>query len=119
MSREKRCNTNRSKVWLLSLCSRDSSDGENVEANNVPSLGHFLAVERSVTDEYRRNNQSPTTTVYGPDEFASAQPNFEPNSLFVNGSIAPPRTSCCLGTADDNNYGVPLLFSCMCGQLSL
>ncbi|KAL4333331.1 hypothetical protein GQ457_07G034660 [Hibiscus cannabinus] len=118
-SREKRCNHNRSKVWLFSLCSRDSTDGENVRANNVPSLGHFLAVERRVANEYRRNNQSPTTTVYGPDDFASARPNSEPNSLFLNGDIAPPRTSSSQGAADDNNSGVPVLFSCMCGQPSL
>ncbi|GMI92147.1 hypothetical protein HRI_002884000 [Hibiscus trionum] len=115
--REKRCNNNRSKVWLFSLCSRDSTDAENVQANNVPSLGHFLAVERRVAN--RRNNQSPTTTVYGPDEFALAPPNSEPNSLFVNGSVAPPRTSPSHGAAADDNYGVPVLFSCMCGQPSV
>ncbi|TYG67766.1 hypothetical protein ES288_D05G102100v1 [Gossypium darwinii] len=62
--REKRSNNNnRSKVGLFSLCSRDSTDAEDVDA---PSLGHFLTVERRAAGEYRRNH-SPTTTVYGPD----------------------------------------------------
>ncbi|KAH1066864.1 hypothetical protein J1N35_031851 [Gossypium stocksii] len=114
--REKRSNNNnRSKVGLFSLCSRDSTDAEDVDA---PSLGHFLTVERRAAGEYKRNH-SPTTTVYGPDELAVAQPNSELNTLFVNGCVAPPRTSSCHAADDDNNYGVPVLFSCMCGQPSL
>ncbi|MBA0774489.1 hypothetical protein Gotri_009696 [Gossypium trilobum] len=114
--REKRSNNNnRSKVGLFSLCSRDSTDAEDVDA---PSLGHFLTVERRAAGEYRRNH-SPTTTVYGPDELALAQPNSESNTLFVNGCVAPPRTSSYHAADDDNNYGVPVLFSCMCGQPSL
>ncbi|XWS74138.1 hypothetical protein CRYUN_Cryun02cG0189900 [Craigia yunnanensis] len=94
-TREKRSNNNnnRSKVWLFSLCSRDNTDAENVEANNAPSLGHFLAAERRTASQYRRNH-SPAT-VYGPDEHALAQPNLESNSLFVNGCVAPPQTSSC------------------------
>lgn len=114
--REKRSNNNnRSKVGLFSLCSRDSIDAEDA---NAPSLGHFLTVERRAAGEYRRNH-SPTTTVYGPHELALAQPNSDSNTLFVNGCVAPPRTSSCHAADDDNNYGVPVLFSCMCGQLSL
>ncbi|XWS28843.1 hypothetical protein CRYUN_Cryun25bG0106400 [Craigia yunnanensis] len=98
--REKRSNNNRSKVWLFSLCSRDNTDADqNVNANNDPSLGHFLAVERRAASEYR-SNLSPT--VYGPDELALTQPNLELNSLFVNGCVAPPRTSSCHG-ADTAN----------------
>ncbi|XWS71696.1 hypothetical protein CRYUN_Cryun03dG0160900 [Craigia yunnanensis] len=127
-TREKRSNNNRSKVWLFSLCSRDDTDAENVNANNAPSLGHFLEVERRAASQYRRNH-SPTT-VYGPDEFALSQPNLEPNSLFVNGCVAPPQTSSCydsdaenrknagLGN-DGNSYGVPVLLSCICGQPSI
>ncbi|MFQ6638787.1 hypothetical protein Gotur_014885, partial [Gossypium turneri] len=114
--REKRSNNNnRSKVGLFSLCLRDSTDAEDVDA---PSLGHFLTVERRAAGEYRRNH-SPTTTVYGPDELALAQPNSESNTLFVNGCVAPPQTSSYHAADDDNNYGVPVLFSCMCGRPSL
>ncbi|XP_012474806.1 uncharacterized protein At3g17950 isoform X2 [Gossypium raimondii] len=123
-TREKR--NNRSKVWLFSLCSRDNTDAENVNnANNAPSLGHFLAVERRAASGYRRNHGP---TVNGPDELAlQAQPNIESNSLFINGCIAPPRTSSChvadaetqkKGRLDNdgNSNGVPILLSCMCGQ---
>ncbi|XVF05513.1 hypothetical protein REPUB_Repub05bG0178600 [Reevesia pubescens] len=124
-TRDKRSNNNnnRSKVWLFSLCSRDNTDADqNVNANNAPSLGHFLAVERRAA-----RSHSPTTHIYGPDEFALAQPS---NSLFVNGCVAPPQSSSCPGadaenrrnTGLDNNsnsYGVPVLLSCMCGQPSL
>ncbi|XP_017625700.1 uncharacterized protein At3g17950-like isoform X1 [Gossypium arboreum] len=123
-TREKR--NNRSKVWLFSLCSRDNTDAENVNnANNAPSLGHFLAVERRAASGYRRNH---SPTVNGPDELAlQAQPNIESNSLFINGCIAPPRTSSChvadaetqkKGQLDNDGKtnGVPVLLSCMCGQ---
>ena len=128
VTREKRSNNNRSKLWLFSLCSRDNTDADqNVNANNAPSLGHFLAVERRAASEYRRN-LSPT--VYGPAELVLTQPNLESNSLFVNGCVAPPRTSSCHGAYaenrknagldnDGNKYGVPVLLSCMCGQPSL
>ena len=128
-TREKRSNNNRSKVWLFSLCSRDNTDADqNVNANNAPSLGHFLAVERRAASQYRRNHNP--TTVYGLDEHVLAQPNLESNSLFVKGCVAPPQTSSChVSDAenrknagldnDDNKYGVPVLLSCMCGQPSL
>ncbi|XVF46515.1 hypothetical protein PTKIN_Ptkin03bG0033200 [Pterospermum kingtungense] len=137
-TREKRSNNNnnRSRVWLFSLCSRDNTDAENVnDANNAPSLGHFLAVERRAANQCRRNHTSPshTTTVYGPDELAlqAQPPNSESNSLFVNGCVAPPQISSCYGSDaaenqrnagldhDGNSYGVPVLLSCMCGQPSL
>ncbi|KAK9280348.1 hypothetical protein L1049_014036 [Liquidambar formosana] len=112
----------KSKTWLFSLCSRASTDAESV--NNPSSLGHFLAVERRAANECRRN-QSPT--IYGPDELALAQPITETNSLFVNGCVAPPQSSPWHGGSDversqnrglehGNGYGVPVLFSCMCGQ---
>ena len=105
----------KSRTWLFSLCSRESTDAHT--ANNAPSLGHFLAVERRAANECRRNQ---CITVDAPDEFASVQAVIEPNSLFVNGEVAPPRLSPWSG--DDaqrrRNEGnsVPVLFSCMCGQ---
>lgn len=92
---------------------------------NPPSLGHFLAVERRAANEYRRNH-SPID--YGPDELALAQPNAEPNSLFMDGAIAPPQPSSWSGSdaemgqnrglVNGSGHGVPVLFSCMCGQSS-
>lgn len=118
VSKEKK--SYKSKTWLFSLCSKDTTDAQNVN-NNAPSLGHFLAVERRAANEYRRN-QSPT--VYGPDELDLAQPATEPNSLFINGHVAPwygadgeRRRNA--GLEDGSGtYGVPVLFSCMCGQPS-
>ncbi|KAE8691083.1 ankyrin repeat family protein [Hibiscus syriacus] len=109
-TREKRSKNNRSKVWLFSLCSRD--DTQN--ANNVPSLGHFLAVERRAAGGYRRGS-----IVDGPDELAlQAQPSIESNPLFINGCIAPPRTTSLhvADTDDGNSHGVPVMLNCICGQ---
>lgn len=113
----------KSRTWFFSLCSRASTDAENVK--NPPSLGHFLAVERRAANEYRRNH-SPID--YGPDELALAQPNAEPNSLFMDGAIAPPQPSSWSGSdaemgqnrglVNGSGHGVPVLFSCMCGQSS-
>ncbi|KAG8644468.1 uncharacterized protein At3g17950 isoform X2 [Manihot esculenta] len=93
------------KTWLFSLCSRNTTDAQSV--NNPPSLAHFLAVERRAANEYRRN-QSPN------------------NSLFVNGEIAPPRVRPWHetdaerrrngGLGHSSGHGVPVLFSCMCGE---
>ncbi|KAF2321916.1 hypothetical protein GH714_004517 [Hevea brasiliensis] len=85
--KEKKSNK-KPKTWLFSLCSRDTTDAQSV--NNPPSLAHFLAVERRAANEYGRN-QSPN--IYGPDELSLAQSGTEPNSLFVNGQVAPPRVS--------------------------
>ncbi|KAJ0083499.1 hypothetical protein Patl1_30900 [Pistacia atlantica] len=124
--KEKKSN-NKSRTWFFSLCSRDSTDAANVNNNNPPSLGHFLAVERRAANGNgcRRNPLSPND-IYGPDELAMAQPNLESNSLFVNGRIAPPQSSPWHGSEVDmrnngglehvNGCGIPELFSCMCGQ---
>lgn len=101
-------NSTKFRLCFFSLCSRDSTDGENV--NTPPSLGHFLAEERrAAIDEYRRNPQ-----IYGPDdELAMAQQAAtEPNSLFVNGQVAPPQSSPWFDSDVDRRK--PLLFSCMC-----
>lgn len=115
---------NKSRTWLFSLCSRDTTDADNT--TSPPSLGHFLAAERRAANDNRRN-QSPY--IYGLDEFAFSQANSEPNSLFLNGQVMPPRGSPWHGSEnrltgglDDyqGNIGnaAPVLFSCMCGQPS-
>ncbi|KAF7823616.1 60S Ribosomal protein [Senna tora] len=85
---------------LMCVCSRktslhddDDDNGEKVEENGASSLGDFLAGERRAANESRRNQS--ILPMYGPeDEFVLAQTQSvdddEPNSLFVNGSIAPP-----------------------------
>lgn len=116
-SKEKK--STKSRIWLFSLCLRDSTDTKSVRSPQ--SLGHFLEVERRAADEYRRN-QSPTNI--GPDELDLVQPVTEPNSLFVNGHIAPPQSSSDVerrkarGLEHGDGFGVPSLCSCICGQPS-
>lgn len=112
-----------SSSWLPCLCSR----GSNLDAeNNPPSLGQFLALERRAVNEHRKN-QSPL--ICGPDdEFALAQTITEPNTLFVNGTIAPPRSITSMqsmGTGRESKaighgnkwFGsLAGMFSCMCVQ---
>lgn len=120
---------NKSRSWLFSLCPRDTTDAEDVDRKNPPSLGHFLAVERRAATNGCRRNQSPN--LYGPDDqMAMAQPSLESNSLFINGRIAPPRASPwrfsdaerrnngVLEPEIGNGSGIPALFSCICGQSS-
>ncbi|KAH7542465.1 hypothetical protein FEM48_Zijuj02G0076700 [Ziziphus jujuba var. spinosa] len=125
--KEKKNNNGKSRIWFFSLCSRNSTDAEIVNNNNGPSLGHFLAVERKAANECRRNQMSPN--IYGPDEFSVPQHVSEPNSLFVDGRVAPPRSSPLCSTEVERRikdaelehgigHGIPLLFSCMCGQHS-
>lgn len=84
-------NNNKGRTWFcFSLCSSKHSGDANESVKNVPSLGHFLAVERKASnDESNIRNQS-HDTIYnnGPDEFV--QPVCEPNSLFIDGRVAPP-----------------------------
>ncbi|KAM7496556.1 hypothetical protein LguiA_020970 [Lonicera macranthoides] len=114
--------TSKSKTWCFSLCPKDSTDAETTNRNSA-SLGHFLAVERRVANEHRRSH-SPLN--YGPDELDLAQPDDrEPNSLFVDGRVAPPRSSPWGGSDGerresrglDQGYGcgVPFVFPCICG----
>ncbi|XP_074295092.1 uncharacterized protein LOC141622956 isoform X2 [Silene latifolia] len=110
---KKPCKT---RPWIFSLCSRDSIDVKTT-TTTTPSLAQFLAVER--------RNQGPQAFV--PDEISLGQPISEPNSLFENGRVAPPQLSPWPGSEGENGhsrgmepgnngYGVPVLFSCMCGQ---
>ncbi|KAJ7947657.1 60S Ribosomal protein [Quillaja saponaria] len=115
---------NKSRNWLFSLCSRDSTNVDNV--NKTPSLGHFLAVERrAASGNGHRWNQIPT--FYGPDDFALAHNDVEPNSLFVNGIVAPPESSPWLGIDTERTarrgkkhgnefVSFRVKFSCICGQ---
>ncbi|KAJ1406883.1 hypothetical protein SESBI_24695 [Sesbania bispinosa] len=112
--------------WLFCLCSRSRNPEAEDQNNNPPSLGQFLAEERN------RRNQN--LLIYGPhDDLAGTGTNIEePNSLFVNGTIAPPqsisprqsigteRESMGLGQGNNNGFGsLAELFSCMCGQVAV
>lgn len=116
----------RSKPWcLLSLCPGNTKDAkiENTfnNNNNPPSLAQFLALER------RANNGGPgigrdhCPIIYGPDDgLALAQPVTEPNSLFVDGCVVPPRSTPLFRSGLMENgskgCGVPFLLYCICGQ---
>lgn len=115
----------KSKTWCFSLCPTNTTDAENA-TTSTPSLGQFLAVERRAAHEHRNSYSS---LIYGPDEIANSQLDSEqPNSLFVNGHIAPPPgSSPCSGSDvnrrqrnellghSNNEQGVPLMFPCICG----
>ncbi|XP_077216306.1 uncharacterized protein At3g17950-like isoform X2 [Tasmannia lanceolata] len=125
----------KSKTWF-SLCTKACGNSES--PNNPPSLGHFLEVERRAANIYRRNQNSIGVEL---DDFIGSQSVSEPNSLFVDGNIAPPQvgadgsvvlvrdvqnSSPWFGSqverrpnrdiSHPNGYGVPVLFSCVCGQ---
>lgn len=117
----------RSRTWCFSLCPTDTTDAETT-TRDPPSLGHFLAVERrAAADEHQRRSHS--SVFCGPDELAIACDR-EPNSLFVNGQIAPPAhesSSSPLSGSDvhrrntnglgqGSGQGFPVLqFPCICG----
>ncbi|XP_057971420.1 uncharacterized protein At3g17950 [Malania oleifera] len=111
------------KPWFFSMCSKVNTDAIN--PNKSLSLGHYLEAERRAATLYR---STPNQTVHGPDDFLKL-PVSCPNTLFVCNKVAPPQPSSWFvldgeggsssGLIDDGNgYGVPLLFSCLCGQLS-
>lgn len=120
--------------WLFCLCStRSINPVAESQINNPPSLGQYLEVERrAATNGNRRNLQSTDNNIYGP-EFELAETNIEePNSLFVNGSIAPPAQSLSPTQSieteresmelrhENNGFGsFAGLFSCMCGRAAL
>ncbi|XP_045805714.1 uncharacterized protein At3g17950-like [Trifolium pratense] len=74
---------------LFCLCSRNKDHELDNQKNNPPSLGQFLAIERRTTNGInRRNHQS--NHVFCPDDELIETNNAVSNSLFVNGTIAPP-----------------------------
>ncbi|XP_023512035.1 uncharacterized protein At3g17950-like [Cucurbita pepo subsp. pepo] len=105
----------RSRTWLFFLCSRESTDVDSID--NSPSLGHFLAEERRAAVENRRNQGLELEL-----ELAESAP--EPNSLFINGCVAPPQCSLDSdaesgrngGTEPANDSRVALLCACICGH---
>ncbi|KDP35621.1 hypothetical protein JCGZ_09059 [Jatropha curcas] len=110
------------KTWLLSLCSKLSTDA--VKTDNVSSLGHFLEVERKTDDIHRRNS----SILCGPDDFSPVLLNSDHNSLFVGDQIAPAQSNASreiaarrrpntelLEHGNGNGYGASLLLSCLCG----
>ncbi|OMO97160.1 hypothetical protein COLO4_14818 [Corchorus olitorius] len=112
----------KSRPWLFSLCSKLSTDA--VDTNNTQSLGQFLEVERmrAAGGNIYRRNQTPVPAS-APGDFQPVTLASEPNSLFVGDRIAPPSNAVD-GLKSDrellehgNGYGVPLLLSCLCGQL--
>ncbi|KAL5716670.1 hypothetical protein ACHQM5_009801 [Ranunculus cassubicifolius] len=100
----------RTKTWPFSLCSRNSVDTKNVITPS--SLGHFLAVERRASSGNGYEAE---------DLFVDAHPVTEPNSLFVDGRVAPPHSSPWLdsdiGSLDHRDDG-RVLFPCICGHPS-
>lgn len=120
---------NKCKFSSCLFCFRSRSRNSEAQShkNNPPSLGQFLAVERRVANETRRNQN---LLIYDPhDELALAETNItERNSLFMNGTIAPPHSiSPRQSTGTDREsmkvrhekkgFGsLAALFSCMCGQ---
>ncbi|KAF4368745.1 hypothetical protein CsatB_029809 [Cannabis sativa] len=124
----KSSNTRTRRIWCFSICSSsDTSDiAENSNDAAPPSLGHFLAVERKTANECRSDQRQ--TSFYGPDELAMAQSTAETNTLFIDGCIAPPRSSPCSGTEMNMRRsrgldhclgcGFSLLCPCMSGQPS-
>ncbi|KAB2606879.1 hypothetical protein D8674_006596 [Pyrus ussuriensis x Pyrus communis] len=106
-------NNTKFRLCFLSLCSKDSTDDENVR-NHPPSLGHFLAAERQAANENYRTNPP----IYGPDDELALAEHHQParesnNSLFVDGQVAPPQSSPRFGS-DHVDQRKSMLFSCMC-----
>ncbi|CAN6559607.1 unnamed protein product [Malus baccata var. baccata] len=105
--------TTKFRMCFFSLCSKDSTDGENVR-HHQPSLGHFLAAERQAANESYRTNPP----IYGPDDELALAEHHQParesnNSLFVDGQVAPPQSSPWFGS-DHVDQRKSMLFSCMC-----
>ncbi|XP_060201877.1 uncharacterized protein At3g17950 [Lycium barbarum] len=120
MRDNKKSNSNKSRTWLFSLCSKLSTDAVSMSnINSAPSLGHFLEAERKAANERPNNNG------YGPDDFNQLSDNsnhVNNNSLFIGGQIAPPpphdeSRKGLFEQDNQNGHGGPLLFSCLCGHL--
>ncbi|WVZ00576.1 hypothetical protein V8G54_026645 [Vigna mungo] len=106
------------KLKLWSWCFCLGCEGEK-QKKNAPSLAQFLAVERRVANENRRNQSLHFELALAETDIA------ERNSLFINGTIAPPHSISSDGKntkikhANNKGFGsLPELFSCMCGQVA-
>ncbi|XVF76628.1 hypothetical protein PTKIN_Ptkin13bG0281500 [Pterospermum kingtungense] len=109
-------NNYKSRSWLFSLCSKLSADAVDTN-NNAQSLGE--------PPTFTEGTKPPAA--YGPGDFSPVMLTSEPNSRFVGDRIAPrPNAALTAGAGrksdrelleHGNGYGVPLLLSCLCGQL--
>ncbi|KAL4292512.1 hypothetical protein AHAS_Ahas18G0035500 [Arachis hypogaea] len=121
LNKIKKQNNNRFSFMISRLlCPSSSSRTRNTKNNNNnsnsnndgPSLGEYLAVERT---------SNKPIIYYGPDdEIALAETIHiaEPNSLFVNGTIAPPQTNNNKKKKKKKRFlrsSLLELFSCVCG----
>lgn len=107
-----------SKPWLFSLCSRLSTDAVRIET--APSLGYFLEAERRAAITYRKNNDpppilDPTLTAISPDDPQTAPQTG--NVSLVAHSLREQEAGQMIGQGSASGYGVPLLLSCLRGQI--
>lgn len=125
LKRKKKGNKSSWSSWLWCVCWRSGLDADTQQ--NGASLADFLAEERKAASQTRRNQSLP---LYGPDDeflLAQSQSMLHPNSLFVNGSIAPPpgcltpsleteRESRGLSHSSNGVASLTQLFTCVCGH---
>ncbi|XP_031397622.1 uncharacterized protein LOC116208373 [Punica granatum] len=106
-----------SKPWLLSLCSRLSTDA--VRIDTAPSLGYFLEAERRASITYRKNNNQPPVSDPNPTTPISSEVNQTAPQTGSVSLVAYPLRKHQTGrmTEQDSGYGVPLLLSCLRGQI--
>nr|KYP43594.1 hypothetical protein KK1_034972 [Cajanus cajan] len=84
-----------SPSWFFSLCSKLTTDA--VIVNDAPSLGHYLVAERRA---HRRNLNNQCSTIYGPNDFFTKEPNKALDLDQSNGYEAP-IVLCCLCRLND------------------
>lgn len=105
-----------SKPWLFSLCSRLSTDAVRIET--APSLGYFLDVERRSAITYRKNNSRPPILDPNPADTSTDDPQTAPQTGNVSlVAYAPRKQQMGQMIGQDSGYGVPLLLSCLRGQI--
>ncbi|CAN4116954.1 unnamed protein product [Withania somnifera] len=114
--KKKSINSNKSRTWLFSLCSKLSTDAVSMNnINHAPSLGHFLEAERKAV--------AATNCSCRPNDFnqLTDHSNVNNSSLFIGGQIAPSPPShdeSRKGLFEQNDHhGSPLIFTCLCGSL--
>ncbi|PON76136.1 hypothetical protein TorRG33x02_243380 [Trema orientale] len=91
----------KSKPWLFSLCSKLTTDAVTA-TNNTPSLGHFLEAERTRAIASNLNTRNQIPLQYGPNDYSPVPTVGDVNSLFVDGLVAPQRST----PSGDANHGV-------------